>query len=1021
MSYICELELKTCVMLTRDAFQLKLLGVFFFILTFSAAIAQPEFDWVNTYSTGQGTITEPLSSALDNDGNIIIVGQMRGAIDFDADAAYAIETSGSSSREIPYIAKYSPNGDLIWVNSFPANGNSRFKDVTLDATGNIYVSGTFLRVLKLDPDDPSFEIVSTEENESDALVASYAPNGGFRWGFGLEGPGTEDGSSIAYNNGQVIVSGAFSQTLDLDPTAGITQVSTPGGQAGGQQMFVAAYNAADGGLNYGFSIEGTLNFDLPFDITTDDADNYYITGRFRGTKDFDPGAGLSSLTTSGNDDIFVSSYTSAGAFRWVFKVGVSGADEGRNIVWRNGNLYLLGLFTFNPDFDPGAGSAVALSNGFKDIFFARYDDDGNFINVLTYGTSGNDDCRGIAADDNDNLYIGGRIAGTIDLNPNGVQTDFVSQSTDSFVASYNSAMELNWYQQVSTNSFSEPISVHLNASGEVFGIGAAQGLVDLDANGSGLLFDQSNPFTKQQFIYRCDASGVLQNGWMTSPLEGGDDVVNHIVGQPDGSSFVGGSYEGGQLFLETGEQYVATTGPGAFIAKQNPQGETGALVNFHGTVAADVRALDVDANGNLYGALFYRGDLTMEVNGVPTVFTANVNNLPAMLLVRFDNNLNLVWSKTFLNQTAIQVVSDLDVEANALVVTGHFTGDLELAPGTVLTDNGNDEVFLAKFDLDGNLIWGNSFGSTSNDSGEDVHIGQDEKIYLVAKKRFDVNFDPAGAAPVLAGDGGFDLAFVAYNPDGSFIWAQQGEGSNVQVGGVSSTENGSMLVYAEYSGTATYGEGANAITLTSDGFKDLMLLKFLADGTIDFGFTAVTGTSAEEAGDVVLSGDSLIVTGELLQTGSLNSSDGGSTPYDLPSAHAFYASYDTSGVLLNSFIFNTTQGQSEAFDVDVAGDGLYIAGRFAQLFAVTDPVTPEQERLALSDDDGFAVRFGPSIEAQPCVGDFNNDGNINAGDLLILLSEIGCVTNCVADLTGDGSVGVSDVLDFLSIYATQCP
>lgn len=1007
-------------MLFRSATRFYLFTTCFFLLTFTGLVAQPDFDWVNTFSSGQGTITEPLSSAVDGNGNIVVVGQIRGAIDFDPGASYAVETSGTSSREIPYIAKYAVNGDLLWVKSFPASGNSRFKDVTLDGTGNIYVSGTFLRTLKPDPNDPAIEIVSTEENESDALVASYSPGGDFRWGFGLEGPGSEDGSSIVYNNGQVVVSGAFSQTLDLDPTESVTQVSTPGGQAGGQQMFVAAYNSADGGLNYGFSIEGTLNFDLPFDITTDDADNYYITGRFRGTKDFDPGAGLSSLSSNGNDDVFVSSYTSSGDFRWVFNVGVSGADEGRNIVWRNGTLYLLGLFTFNPDFDPGAGSTVAFSNGFKDIFFARYDDDGNFINVLTYGTSGNDDCGGIAADANDNLFIGGRIAGTIDLNPNGTQTDFVSQSTDSFVASYNGAMELNWYHQVSTDNFSEPISVQLNPAGNIVGVGAAQGLVDLDANGSGLIIDQSNPLTKQQYIYGCDATGAFLSGNMTFPLEGGDDTVRHIVGQADGSSFVGGAYEGGQLFLETEVQYEATSGPGAFIAKQNAQGSTGAFVNFHGTVAADVRALEADENGNIYGAVFYRGELTMETGGAPTLFSANINDLPAMLLVKFDNELNLVWSKTFLDQTAIQVVSDLDVRNGSLVVTGHFTGDLQLAPGTVLTDNGNDEVFLAKFDLDGNLVWGNSFGSTSNDSGEDVHIGQDGKIYLVAKKRFDVNFDPSGTAPDLSGDGGFDLVFAAYNPDGSFIWAQQGEGSNVQVGGLSSTENGSMLVYAEYNGTATYGDGVNEVTLTADGFKDLFLLKFLSDGTLDFGFTAVTGTSGETAGDVVLSGDSLIVTGELLQSGSINSSDASATPFDLPSAHAFYASYDTSGVLLNSFIFNTTEGQSEAFDVDVAGEGLFISGSFAQLFAVTDPVTPEQERLALSDFDGFAVRFGPTLSPAPCEGDFNGDQTINAADLLSLLSQIGCTANCTTDISGDGEVSTSDVLVFLALFGTSC-
>lgn len=1007
-------------MLTREASQLNVLGFCIFFFTVLGVSAQPDFDWVNTYSTGQGTITEPLSSALDGDGNIIVVGQIRGAIDFDGDTPFVVETSGSSLREIPYIAKYSPNGDLIWVESFPANGNSRFKDVALDGSGNIYVSGTFLRTLKLDPDDSSFEVVSFEENESDALVASYTSNGDFRWGFGLEGPGTEDGSTIAYNNGQVVVSGAFSQTLDLDPSAGVNEVSTPGGQAGGQQMFVAAYNTTDGSLNYGFSIEGTLNFDLPFDITSDDADNYYITGRFRGTKDFDPGAGISSLSSSGNDEIFVSSYTSTGAYRWAFKVGASGADEGRNILWRNGNLYLLGLFTFNPDFDPGVGSAVFLSNGFKDIFFARYDDDGNFINVLTYGTSGNDHCNGLAADAGDNIYIGGRIAGTIDLNPNGAQTDFVSQSTDSYVASYNSAMELNWYQQVSTSSFSEPVGVLLNSTGDVFGVGAAQGLVDLDANGSSFPIDQSDPITKQQFILRCDASGAFQTGSMTFPLKGGDDVVRHVAGQADGSSFVGGAYEAGVLFLENGERYEATTGPGAFIAKQNAQGATGAIVNLHATENVDVRGLETDADGNVYAAVFYEGELTMEVEGVPTVFPANINDLPAMLLIKLDGSLNVVWSKTFLDQNAIQVVADLDVSASGLVVTGHFTGDLQLAPGTVLTDNGNDECFLAKFALDGTLLWANSFGAASNDSGEDVHIGEDDKIYLVAKKRFDVNFDPAGAAPVLAGDGGFDVVFAAYNADGSFLWADQGEGSNVQIGGVSSTENGSMLIFGEFNGDATYGQGANAVTLTADGFKDLFLLKFLSDGTLSFGLNAVTGNFGEASGDIVLSGDSLIVTGEVLGSGSFNSIDGATIPYSIPSSQAFYASYDTTGTLLNSLIFNGEQGQSQNFDVDVAGDGLYFAGQFSSIFSVTDPSDENQTRVALSDFDGYCVRFGPSIEPQPCVGDFDSSGDINVADLLILLSEFGCTTDCDADLTGDGSVGVNDVLDFLSLFGSSC-
>lgn len=59
-------------------------------------------------------------------------------------------------------------------------------------------------------------------------------------------------------------------------------------------------------------------------------------------------------------------------------------------------------------------------------------------------------------------------------------------------------------------------------------------------------------------------------------------------------------------------------------------------------------------------------------------------------------------------------------------------------------------------------------------------------------------------------------------------------------------------------------------------------------------------------------------------------------------------------------------------------------------------------------------------ELSPCLGDFNQNGYIDTGDLLILLADFGCTTNCLADLNGSGNTGTDDVLLFLPLFGSMC-
>ena len=60
-------------------------------------------------------------------------------------------------------------------------------------------------------------------------------------------------------------------------------------------------------------------------------------------------------------------------------------------------------------------------------------------------------------------------------------------------------------------------------------------------------------------------------------------------------------------------------------------------------------------------------------------------------------------------------------------------------------------------------------------------------------------------------------------------------------------------------------------------------------------------------------------------------------------------------------------------------------------------------------------------EVYECFGDFNNDGLIGIGVLLMLLGDFGCPSDCSFDMNGDGGVTTSDMLVMLAVFGTDCP
>jgi hypothetical protein len=117
--------------------------------------------------------------------------------------------------------------------------------------------------------------------------------------------------------GNISLFGFFQGTADFDPSAGLVNLMS----AGGDDLFVARFTNS-GSLAWAKAMGGT-DSERAIHLALDGSGSVLSTGYFNGTADFDPGVGVFNLTSAGGKDIFAK-LNSAGNFVWARRMGGTG-------------------------------------------------------------------------------------------------------------------------------------------------------------------------------------------------------------------------------------------------------------------------------------------------------------------------------------------------------------------------------------------------------------------------------------------------------------------------------------------------------------------------------------------------------------------------------------------------------------------------------------------------------------------------------------------------------------------------
>ncbi|MEO7167293.1 MAG: fibronectin type III domain-containing protein [Chthoniobacterales bacterium] len=271
--------------------------------------------------------------------------------------------------------------------------------------------------------------------------------------------------------------------------------------------------------------------------------------------------------------------------------------------------------------------------------------------------------------------------------------------------------------------------------------------------------------------------------------------------------------------------------------------------------ASDVFLAKYDAAGNVQWANVGGGDLLDQGNKVVTDAggnsyvvgaiqtnslhpTAKFDNITLTgngdydwLIVKYNTSGQVVWAQNY--GSASGDIADgvaLDAAGN-VYVTGFFNGTM-MVQGVTVTSQGLFDIFLAKLDANGTLLWLKTAGGTGSDQAHGVVVDGQGNVGITGEFQGTSKFDANSIKAAGLGD-----AFIAkYDAAGTNLWVHGG-GSTTSFAGdpakaIAVDGANNVFITGDYTGTAIF-DGLSVPNTGTSG-SDIFLAKYNSSGVIQW-------------------------------------------------------------------------------------------------------------------------------------------------------------------------------------------
>jgi len=435
------------------------------------------------------------------------------------------------------------------------------------------------------------------------------------------------------------------------------------------------------------------------------------------------------------------------------------------------------------------------------------------------GGTGSDGATAVATDAMGNSFIAGNFQSNSFSIGDSTFTNPTGAGGDIFLAKYDVNGNVLWAKRAHEGSggyFDAVTSLATDASGNVYMSGYFEtAIITFDTitltNTATMAFDNNI------FLVKYDANGNLLWAERAGGTSSGSDISAPIALDAEGNIYISAYFSGAPVtFGDT----TLTGISGMTITKCNANGKVLWTKNA-GNYSVNSIALGA-TSGDIYMVGSFSTDTL--IMGTDTLINAG-SGTSDILIAKYDTGANVQWARGVGGPNYDGAVSVAVDASENVFATGYFKSSQITFGTTILTNVGMDydDIFLVKYNTNGNVLWAKSAGGINNDDPASVVLDTAGNAYLAG------NFS---SPSIIFGSDTFTITgmFVAkYEAaTGSVKWAKAPGAAAATAAAMSAA--GNVYVTGNFSQSTM---SFDTIALTNTGITNVFLAKLdTGNGTI---------------------------------------------------------------------------------------------------------------------------------------------------------------------------------------------
>jgi hypothetical protein len=277
------------------------------------------------------------------------------------------------------------------------------------------------------------------------------------------------------------------------------------------------------------------------------------------------------------------------------------------------------------------------------------------------------------------------------------------------------------------------------------------------------------------FVVKYDPNGQVL--WAKSAGGSEDEYARDIAVDARGNVYVIGEFKSDSLTL--GSTTLRRKGEGdffrrsdIFIVKYDPNGQVLWAKSVGGDDDEYAQSIAVDAGGNVYVTGKFESD-TLTFGPITLRKVGRVN----IFLVKYDPNGQVLWAKSAgtseEGKSPVSHITTVDASGN-VYLAGSFSSSTLTFGSTTLRNAGESDIFLVKYDPNGQVLWAKSVGGEGDEEPRGIAVDAQGNIYVTGyfgSSNLTIGSTTLGNARGIWGHP-FDIFVMKYGPDGQVVWAK---------------------------------------------------------------------------------------------------------------------------------------------------------------------------------------------------------------------------------------------------------